>query len=141
MPVVVLLFLVVPLVELYLLIEVGQVIGALPTIGLCVLTAVLGGVLLRFQGLQTMMRAQASLARREVPALEMLEGVALAVGGLLLMTPGFATDALGFLCLLPWSRRALIRGLLRRSQVHYGPAGAAGDRYTIEGEFRRRDRH
>lgn len=150
MPAFVLLFLVVPLVEIYLLIEVGQVIGALPTVGLCVLTAVVGGALLRYQGFQTMMRAQQNLQRGQLPAIEMFEGVALAIGGALLLTPGFATDVIGFLCLIPWSRRAMIRAAMRRMQVTYGPppggppgagptAGPRG-RSTIEGEFERRDR-
>jgi len=138
-----LLFLVVPLVEIWILIEVGQEIGALPTIGLCVLTAVFGAALLRLQGLQTLTRAQQNLNRGEIPAIEMFEGVALAFGGALLLTPGFATDVLGFLCLVPWTRRAMIRGALRRMDVYYGPPGgpgAGGSRHTIEGDFRREDR-
>lgn len=141
LPYFIFLFLVVPLIELYLLIEIGQVIGALPTIGLCVLTALVGGVLLRYQGLQVMFRAQGSIARGEVPAIEMFEGVALAAGGVLLMTPGFATDVIGFLCLIPWSRRALVRVLLRRLGVRGGPPRGGGDdpHRTIEGDYRRRD--
>ncbi|MDX1610327.1 MAG: FxsA family protein, partial [Halofilum sp. (in: g-proteobacteria)] len=118
-----LLFLLVPLVEIYVLIEVGTVIGALPTIALCVLTAVVGAGLLRVQGFQTMRRAQENLNRGEIPAIEMFEGVALAFGGALLLTPGFLTDAVGFLCLVPWTRRWLIRMALARMQVQYGPAG------------------
>lgn len=139
-----LLFLLVPLVEIYVLIEVGTVIGALPTIALCVLTAVVGAGLLRVQGFQTMRRAQENLNRGEIPAIEMFEGVALAFGGALLLTPGFLTDAVGFLCLVPWTRRWLIRAALARMQVHYGPAGGSRGpggpgRRTIEGEFQRRD--
>ncbi|MEX0607095.1 MAG: FxsA family protein [Halofilum sp. (in: g-proteobacteria)] len=137
----ILLFLVVPLVEIYLLIEIGQVIGALPTVGLCVLTAVLGGVLLRYQGLQVMFRAQASIARQEVPALEMFEGVALAAGGVFLLTPGFATDVLGFICLVPWTRRAMVRALIRRLSGGGGPPSQGGRHTTIEGDYRRRDWH
>lgn len=134
----ILLFLIVPLVEIYLLIEIGQVIGALATIALCVLTAVVGGVLLRYEGLQVMFRAQASLARQEVPAIEMFEGVALAAGGMLLLTPGFATDAVGFVCLIPWTRRAMVRALIRRLRGRGGPPGQGGQT-TIEGNYRRRD--
>ncbi|MDX1609830.1 MAG: FxsA family protein, partial [Halofilum sp. (in: g-proteobacteria)] len=134
----------VPLVEIYVLIEVGTVIGALPTIALCVLTAVVGAGLLRVQGFQTMRRAQENLNRGEIPAIEMFEGVALAFGGALLLTPGFLTDAVGFLCLVPWTRRWLIRMALARMQVQYGPAGGprgpgGPDRRTIEGRFQRRD--
>lgn len=143
-----LLFLLVPLAEIYILIEVGSVIGALTTIGLCVLTAVIGAGLLRIQGFQTMRRAQENLNRGEIPAIEMFEGVALAFGGALLLTPGFVTDTVGFLCLIPWSRRWLIRTALRRMNVYYGPPGGpggpggAGDdiRHTIEGNYRHRDR-
>lgn len=145
LPTLILLFLVVPLVEIYVLIEVGQVIGALPTIGLCVLTAVLGGGLLRHQGLRTMLRAQENIARGQVPAIEMLEGIALAVGGALLLTPGFLTDVVGFLCLIPWTRRMLVRAALRRMNVTWGPPpggpGTGGaDRRTLEGDYRRHDR-
>lgn len=148
-PVMIILFLGVPLVEIYLLIEVGQVIGALSTVALCVLTAVIGGILLRFQGLSTLRRAQESVARGEPPALELLEGVALGIGGALLLTPGFATDAVGFLCLIPWTRRGLLRLVLRRylivpppgGEYHRGDGEAFDHRiHTIEGEFRRKAR-
>lgn len=101
-------FLIVPIIEIYLLIQVGGLIGALPTIGLVVLTAVLGAAMLRIQGFQTYLRFQRSLSKGRYPATEMLEGVALLVGGVLLLTPGFFTDAIGFVCLLPWTRRALV---------------------------------
>lgn len=143
MPAFIVLFLVVPLVEIYLLIEIGQVIGALSTVALCVLTAVIGGGLLRLQGFQTMRRAQDNLQRGQLPAIELFEGVALAIGGALLLTPGFATDVFGFLCLIPWTRRMLIRAAMRRMEVAYGPPGGGpgpGGHYTIEGEFRERDR-
>lgn len=148
MPALLLIFLVVPLVEIYVLIEIGGIIGALPTVLACVGTAVLGGGLLRYQGFQTLRRAQRNMDRGQVPAMEMFEGVALAFGGALLLTPGFVTDVAGFLCLIPWTRRALIAAALRRMQVRYtsggpggpdGPGGAGGTRGTIEGEFHRRD--
>lgn len=141
LPLLLVIFLVVPLVEIYLLIEIGRVIGALSTVALCVLTAVAGGILLRLQGLSTMRRAQLSMARGEPPALEMIEGIALAIGGALLLTPGFATDAIGFFFLLPWTRRTLVRLLLARAQVvpGHGRDGTGGHGRTIEGEFRRDD--
>ena len=107
-------FLTVPIVEIYLLIQVGGLIGALPTIGLVVLTAVIGAVLLRIQGLQTYLRFHRSLSAGRYPATEMLEGVALLVGGVLLLTPGFFTDAIGFVCLVPFTRRALIAWSMAR---------------------------
>ena len=103
-----LLFILVPLVEIYFLIQVGSVIGAIPTIGLVVFTALLGAMLLRFQGMTTLQRTRMSMAAGQVPALEMLEGVLLLFSGVLLLTPGFFTDAIGFAFLIPPLRQALI---------------------------------
>jgi len=150
LPIFLLLFFLVPLVELYILIQVGQGIGALNTVALCVLTAVLGAALLRQQGFRTLYRARQNLDRGSVPALELLEAVALAMGGVLLLTPGFATDAFGFVCLIPFTRRFLVNGLLARMQVvvrpgeqPQPPANDAGGnrRDAIEGEYERRDRN
>lgn len=145
MPIVQLLFvvfLVVPLVEIYLLIKVGGLIGALPTVFLVVFTAVVGAALLRQQGLSTFRRVQLALSRGELPTVEMIEGAVLLVCGALLLTPGFFTDAVGFLGLVPPLRRAAIVRMLER-----GMAAAGGrrrhDRYsgprTLEGDFRRDD--
>lgn len=140
-----LLFLAVPLVEIYLLIQVGRVIGALPTIGLCILSAFLGSALLRQQGLGTLRRARANLNRGEMPALELLEGVMLVAGGVLLLVPGFVTDLVGLACLIPFTRRLLVSAALRRMRVVYGPMRRRSDidpggHRTIEGDFKRRDR-
>jgi UPF0716 protein FxsA len=116
-PTLLVLIIVVPLLEIYLLIKIGGMIGVLPTILLIVLTAVIGAALLRQQGLATLNRFQASLGRGELPAIEMLEGIALLVGGAFLLTPGFFTDAVGFLCLLPVSRRPIVRGILSRLTI------------------------
>jgi UPF0716 protein FxsA len=138
-----LLFLLVPLVEIYFLIKVGNLIGALPTIGLVVLTAILGAVLLRLQGWATLQRTRMTLARGELPALEMLEGVLLLFSGALLLTPGFVTDAVGFALLVPPLRRALILRFIRRSNIRFegfgGDSSAGPRRHTIEGEYRRDD--
>lgn len=107
-----LLFIVVPVVEMWLLIQVGSVIGALPTIALVLLTAMIGVALLRREGLKTLLRGNEKLESGELPAQEMLEGMILAVSGALLLTPGFATDFAGFLGLIPWSRRWLAAKLL-----------------------------
>lgn len=137
-----LLFLLVPLVEIYFLIKVGSLIGALPTVFLVVFTAVLGVLLLRYQGWVTWQRVQASLARGELPAIEMLEGMVLLIAGALLLTPGFVTDLIGFACLVPRLRRALVLWFIRHSHMPPGPgpgAGAGAGPYTIEGEWRRED--
>jgi UPF0716 protein FxsA len=141
-PVLLLLFLLVPLVEIYFLIVVGGWIGALPTVALVVLTALIGAALARHQGLATLGRLQASLDRGEAPTFELLEGVLLLVGALLLLTPGFFTDAVGFACLLPPTRHALAFWAMSHISVITPGTGPAGPRthhttHTIEGEFRR----
>ena len=139
-----LLFLAVPLVEIYVLIQVGGVIGALPTVFLVVFTAVLGVLLLRYQGWVTVRKVQTSMERGELPTIAMLEGVVLVVAGALLLTPGFFTDALGFLALVPPLRRAAIWALLRRGVVAAGPRPDrhdGGGPRVIEGDYSRdRDR-
>jgi len=155
-----LLFIAIPLVELYVIIAVGEEIGAFWTVILVLLTAVIGVNLLRIQGMSTLMRAQQNMAQGAVPAMEMMEGIVLAVGGVLLITPGFITDSIGFLCLIPASRQAVIRYIMARSTVQTGfNAGMGGFQSnpqqkpgsespdgkppkvgrTIEGEYRRED--
>jgi UPF0716 protein FxsA len=141
----------VPLIELFILIEVGSAIGALATIGLCVATAVLGTALLRQQGLRTLRRAQQSLDQRRLPALELLEGVVLVLGGIVLLFPGLVTDLFGFACLLPFSRRWLVRLMLSRLELRVvamggkppeqrvDPDGRSPRPRIIDAEYRRRD--
>jgi len=138
-----LLFLVVPLAEIHLLIEVGSVVGAVATIGLVVLTAVVGAALMRMQGLATVFRARATMARGELPALELLEGALILIAGALLLTPGFITDAAGFACLVPAVRRRLIEAtvVLRPSSRPEDRTRRRAERRTLEGEFWRRDDH
>ena len=142
----VVLFIAVPLVEIYLFITVGGLIGAIPTIMLVVFTAVLGTLLLRAQGLATLARLQASLAAGQLPALELLEGVVLLVSGVLLLTPGFFTDAIGFAGLVTPLRRRLVAALIRHFSEKLRPPPAQPGRHpgesgpaTLEGEFRRED--
>ncbi len=141
-----LLFIIVPVLEMWLLITIGQVIGALPTIALVLLTAVIGVNLLRAQGLSTLTRAQERMASGAIPAQEMAEGMALAVGGALLLTPGFATDAFGFACLIPFTRKWLaskaLSGLLANGHVVGGAQPQGTDKHNknsgpmiIEGEY------
>ncbi len=135
-------FVIAPLVELYVLIEVGARIGAFSTIALSVFTAVLGGWLVRLQGFAVLYRVQGTMARGEVPALELLEGAMLLLTGLALLLPGFITDAVGFALLIPPLRRALILWYLRRNgTLRPGPPPprppSSGG--FIEGDFRRDD--
>jgi UPF0716 protein FxsA len=142
-PVLFLLFLAFPLLEIYCLILVGRWIGALPTVLLVIMTAALGAALARHQGLATVQRLQATLARGEPPAVELFEGVIVLVGALLLLLPGFLSDLAGLFCLVPATRRMLARCSMRH--VNTGaPSGAAGPApprqgRTLEGEFHRED--
>lgn len=134
--------LVIPFAEIYLLLQVGGMIGALPTIFLVVFTAVLGAGLLKQQGFATFQRFQAGLAQGEVPAYEMIEGPIILLGGALLLTPGFITDMLGFACLVPRLRRNIARYLIENHLIQ--AVGAARqsrptEKNVLEGEFYKED--
>ena len=109
-----LLFTVIPLVELYLLIKVGEVIGALNTILLIIATGLLGAFLAKLEGLRTLNQIQQNLNQGIMPAEELLDGVIILVAGLMLITPGIMTDICGFLLLVPQTRFAFKRWLRRR---------------------------
>ena len=109
-----LLFTVVPLLELYILIKIGGYIGAFPTVGLVVLTALLGFVLARFEGLRKLEQIKRSLSLGIVPAEEMLDGVLIFVGGVLLIIPGVLTDLFALILLIPYTRTIFKRWLRRR---------------------------
>ena len=111
------LFIVMPVAEMAVLIKVGGIIGVFNTIGLVLLTAVIGAWLLRQQGLATLLKANQRLNSGELPAKEVAEGLILAVGGALLLTPGFITDTIGFLCLIPGTRHWLAAQALKRMVV------------------------
>ena len=121
-----LLFLSIPLLEIYLLLKVGSSIGVLPTVILVVLTAVIGVWLLRLQGFATLTKAQQSLAQGEMPATAMLEGLMLFIAGALLLTPGFFTDTIGFIFLIPVSRIWIAKSILKKGML----SGAVGFQST-----------
>ena len=150
------LFVVIPVIEILLLIKVGQAIGGWYTVGLVLLSAFIGVNMLRYQGISTLTRAKQRLDQGELPLGEMRDGIVIAVGGALLITPGFVTDFLGFCCLIPYTRRwfvELFSGLFKsmtkqsggNAQFHYyssrqnegptrsGSRGQKGD--IIEGEY------
>lgn len=135
--------LIVPFAEIYLLLQVGGIIGALPTIFLVVFTALLGAFLLKQQGLATFQRFQLSLAQGEVPAYEIIEGPIILLGGLLLLTPGFITDILGFICLVPSLRRKIAQYLIENHLIQAVSSGfqrnKAGDNNVLEGEFHKEE--
>jgi UPF0716 protein FxsA len=138
-----LLFVGIPLTELYFLIKVGSQIGAFPTIFLTVFTALLGGYMVRHQGFSTLMRVRGMMERGEIPAIEMIEGAVLLVCGVLLLLPGFITDVVGFILLVPPLRRWLLTAGLQGSGI-MRPAPPPGASETprepdvIEGEFMRK---
>jgi len=103
-----------PLTEIAVFIQVGGILGLWPTLAVVVLTAVAGTALLRRQGLATLQRAQQNVANGELPGAEIFDAVCLLVAGALLLTPGFVTDGVGALLLVPPLRAALRRGLARR---------------------------
>jgi len=124
----VLLFIAVPIAELYLIIQVGEAIGALPTIALLVADSIAGGLLLRHQGREAWGRFTAKLQAGRPPARETLDGALVILGGALLLTPGFLSDLFGLVLLLPPTRAAIRRVLGRRvlRRVAVGVAGPYG---------------
>jgi UPF0716 protein FxsA len=109
-----LLFIVMPIIEMWLLITIGSYIGALSTIALVLLTALMGIGLLRQQGVSTLWRGKEKLQQGKIPAQEIMEGIVLAVSGALLLTPGFVTDIIGLLGLLPFTRIFLVKGIVQK---------------------------
>ena len=109
MPFALILFIAMPIIEIAVLLRVGDSLGWLLTLGIVVFTAVLGTAMLRQQGLATLNKARQRMSSGEMPAEQLLEGLLLMVGGVLLLTPGFVTDAFGFACLVPWTRQWLAR--------------------------------
>jgi len=101
------LFITIPLVEIAILIKIGKIIGAGYTIALVIGTAFLGVSLLRIQGISTLAKVQSNVNRGQLPATELIEGLILLISGVLLLTPGFFTDILGFLMLVPMLRQKL----------------------------------
>ncbi|WP_372787684.1 FxsA family protein [Paraconexibacter sp.] len=143
MPLLILLFLIVPIAELYVIIQVGQAIGALNTVGILILDSIVGSLLLRSQGRAVWRRFNDALAAGRAPAREVLDGVLVIFGGALLITPGFLSDVFGILMLAPPSRVVIRRILTRRltsraAFVVAGPAGAAGADAAMRARRRRR---
>lgn len=143
----VILFLTVPLLEIFLLLQVGSLIGALWTIFVVVLTAVIGVTLLRMQGINTIRRLQEYTARGEPPAIPMIEGAFLLFAGALLLTPGFFTDAIGFAILFPPLRQYLALQILTKgiwmsvnAQQHRESGGGhSTGSHTYDGDYKKLD--
>ncbi|MDE1264128.1 FxsA family protein [Vibrio aestuarianus] len=159
-PILLLLFIFVPIIEIGLFIQVGGILGLWPTIALVLLTAFVGASLVRSQGLQTLLSVQNRLQQGELPAQQIFEGVMLAMAGVLLLTPGFMTDALGMLVLLPAPRAVIAKYLMSKVVVkgmtsgfhggfrsgpyehdsfHHDSHRSSEQGETFEGEFERKD--
>ena len=148
MPIPLLLFIIIPFIEIMLILRVSDAIGGLYTVFLVLGTAIIGINLLKRQGFSTLARFQQRLQRGEIPAQEILEGMMIAFAGALLLTPGFLTDTIGFSLLFPPIRRSLAKRTLKSGKFMFmggmqgggagfqqGPnRGAHGD--TFDGEFR-----
>lgn len=109
-------FIGVPLIEIALFIQVGDVIGLWPTIAIVIATALAGTALIRWQGLNTLQRAQAEMEAQRLPVRELFDGICLIFAGALLLTPGFLTDTIGFILLVPPLRAILGRYVWRALQ-------------------------
>jgi len=123
-----LLFIVVPLVELILLIQLGGLIGLWPTIGLVVVTGAAGASLARWQGLSVLRQIQLEMTAGKLPAGSLVDGVIILIAAALLVTPGLLTDIIGFLCLVPGFRQVMKRMLKRRFAA---TLAAGGGRFFI----------
>tara|TARA_B100001027_G_scaffold51462_1_gene34231 strand:- start:1973 stop:2398 length:426 start_codon:yes stop_codon:yes gene_type:complete len=100
-----------PIIEIYLFIKIGAQIGAFNTISLIFITAIIGIIYARYEGLNTLRSGFTQLLKNEIPAYEIISGAAIAFAAFLLILPGFATDVLGFLIILPLTRKLIFRKL------------------------------
>jgi len=104
----------VPIIEIYLFIKIGGQIGAFNTISLIFITAIVGVIYARYEGLNTLKSGLSQLIKNELPAYEIISGATIALASVMLIIPGFATDILGFLLLFPLSRKLFLRKFLRK---------------------------
>ena len=112
-------FTIIPIIEIYLLIEIGSMFGALTAVTLVILTGFLGAFLARMQGLQTLYRIQESLREGRMPSGELLDALLIVIAGRVLLTPGFLTDSAGFLLLIPATRNFIKYWLQRQIELRY----------------------
>jgi len=128
------LFILIPIIEISLFIEIGSIIGSFYTIILIFVTAIVGVFFVRQQGISTFQKLTSQLQNLETPVQTMFEGLVILISGILLITPGFFTDALGFLGLIPFSRIIFIKLVASYILSRYGKRGNQNEN-TIEGEF------
>ena len=108
----------IPLIEIYLFIKIGSVIGAFSTITLIIITALIGIIYARHEGFNILRSGFSQLVRNEVPIYEIISGAAIAFAAFLLILPGFATDFLGFLLIFPFTRKLIIRRFAQKSKTY-----------------------
>ena len=128
------LFILIPIIEISLFIEIGSIIGSFYTIILIFVTAIVGVFFVRQQGISTFQKLTSQLQNLETPVQTMFEGLVILISGILLITPGFFTDALGFLGLIPFTRIIFIKLVASYILSRYGKQSNQ-DKNTIEGEF------
>ena len=128
------LFILIPIIEISLFIEIGSIIGSFYTIMLIFITAIVGVFFVRQQGISTFQKLTSQLQNLETPVQTMFEGLVILISGILLITPGFFTDALGFLGLIPFSRIIFIKLVASYILSRYGKQSNQNAN-TIEGEF------
>lgn len=148
--VLVLAFIVVPIIEIYVIIQVAQVIGGWETLALLIIESIIGGWLMKREGLAVLRRIQAQLERSQLPSRELVDGFLILFAGALMLTPGFVTDLLGYLLLIPPTRSIVRKVLMRRFRhrlgvgfawVGDGGGGSRGGRvYDTTGRERERER-
>ncbi len=133
----------IPFIEIYLLLEIGSLLGVFTTLIVIVLTAVIGTYLFKKQGFETWRRAQQSFAKGEIPAYEIIEGPILLVGGLFLITPGFFSDLLGAACLIPSIRKQIAQYIIENYWVQIQAGNPFNQQVkqpdAIEGEFKKEE--
>lgn len=130
-----LIFIVVPLLELYILIKIGQLLGAGVTIALVVVTGILGAIFVRAQGFSLITKVKRDLNEGRLPHKRLLEGVCILASGLLLLTPGLLTDLAGFLLLIPPLRIRLINALLKKARTYIRKEGPTTVTWTYQNRF------
>ena len=119
-----------PIIEIYLFIKIGSQIGAFNTISLIFVTAIIGVVYARYEGLNTLRSGFSELIKNEVPAYEIISGAAIAFASLLLIIPGFATDIFGFLLIFPFTRKLIFKRLSKKFKNERN-----SNKPYIDGEF------
>ena len=122
----------IPVIEIYLFIKIGSQIGAFNTISLIFITAIIGVIYARYEGINTLKSGFTQLIKNEIPAYEIISGAAIAFASFLLIIPGFATDIIGFLLIFPISRKLIFRKLSKRFKDR---TKTSASKQYIDGEF------